>query len=177
MGIIIVKFLKFSGTKNFNPKWNQIDDRINRTSYTGVYQVENSYPKNPEGRTGISGRGILGRWGPNHAADSIVTRWKLENGQKVFDARTKKPVLQMCVIQRHDTNEWAIPGGMVDLGEEIGQTLIREFMEEALNSLQQTDAKLADEQVKLITRFFDKGGLDVYRGYIKASIETLKSPY
>jgi len=30
--------------------------------------------RNPVGRTGIQGRGWLGRWGPNHAADSIVTR-------------------------------------------------------------------------------------------------------
>ena len=30
--------------------------------------------RNPVGRTGIRGRGCLGRWGPNHAADPIVTR-------------------------------------------------------------------------------------------------------
>ena len=30
--------------------------------------------KNPKGKTGIRGRGELGRWGPNHAADVIVTR-------------------------------------------------------------------------------------------------------
>jgi len=27
------------------------------------------------GRTGICGRGLLGRWGPNHAADPVVTRY------------------------------------------------------------------------------------------------------
>lgn len=26
------------------------------------------------GRTGLTGRGLLGRYGPNHAADPIVTR-------------------------------------------------------------------------------------------------------
>jgi len=31
--------------------------------------------RNPIGRTGIRGRGCLGRWGPNHAADPIVTRY------------------------------------------------------------------------------------------------------
>ena len=30
--------------------------------------------RNPIGRTGMTGRGLLGRWGPNHAADPIVTR-------------------------------------------------------------------------------------------------------
>ena len=32
------------------------------------------YPLNPRGRTGLRGRGLLGAWGPNHAADPIVTR-------------------------------------------------------------------------------------------------------
>jgi hypothetical protein len=31
-------------------------------------------PLNPLGRTGMNGRGLLGRFGPNHAADPIVTR-------------------------------------------------------------------------------------------------------
>ena len=26
------------------------------------------------GRTGMVGRGLLGKWGPNHAVDPIVTR-------------------------------------------------------------------------------------------------------
>ena len=39
-------------------------------------------PLNPVGRTGLCGRGLLGKWGPNHAADPIVTRPKLdEEGQ------------------------------------------------------------------------------------------------
>jgi len=33
-----------------------------------------SLPLNPRGRTGLRGRGLLGQWGPNHAADPIVTR-------------------------------------------------------------------------------------------------------
>jgi ADP-ribose pyrophosphatase len=33
-------------------------------------------PLNPYGRTGLTGRGLLGKWGPNHAADPIVTRWE-----------------------------------------------------------------------------------------------------
>ena len=33
--------------------------------------------RNPVGRTGMIGRGLLGRWGPNHAADPVVTRYKM----------------------------------------------------------------------------------------------------
>lgn len=32
-------------------------------------------PRNPIGRTGLRGRGSLGSWGPNFAADLLVTRW------------------------------------------------------------------------------------------------------
>jgi len=33
------------------------------------------FVRNPIGRTGMHGRGLLGRWGPNHAADPVVTRY------------------------------------------------------------------------------------------------------
>ena len=57
------------------------------------------------------GRGQLGKWGPNHAADPVVTRWKRDdNGQIFLHPKTNKPVLQFVSIQRLDTNAWAIPG-------------------------------------------------------------------
>ena len=79
------------------------------------------------------------RWGPNHAADPIVTRWQREEGgQVVSDAETGKQVdtfrwwcyleiftlskvqvLEFVAIQRKDTGAWAIPGGMVDPGEKV----------------------------------------------------------
>lgn len=39
----------------------------------------------------------------------------------------------MVAIQRRDNSMWAIPGGMVDSGEKVTNTLKREFIEEALN--------------------------------------------
>ena len=56
----------------------------------------------------MRGRGLLGKWGPNHAADPIVTRFHPQTGQ-----------LQMVAIKRKDTGDWAIPGGMVDAGEKV----------------------------------------------------------
>lgn len=55
-------------------KWNEIDGKSDRRSYEGVYEVRDGRPINPIGRTGVTGRGQLGKWGPNHAADPIVTR-------------------------------------------------------------------------------------------------------
>ncbi|EOD08262.1 hypothetical protein EMIHUDRAFT_249179, partial [Emiliania huxleyi CCMP1516] len=80
-------------------------------------------PVNPRGRTGVCGRGMLGKWGPNRAADPIVTRWKPGDKRK----------LQIVAIQRGDTGVWALPGGMVDAGEVVSVTVRREFAEEAGN--------------------------------------------
>lgn len=60
---------------NFTPRWNEVEESgLDRRSYEGSYLVEDGYPLNPVGRTGLKGRGSLGKWGPNHAADCIVTR-------------------------------------------------------------------------------------------------------
>lgn len=122
-------------------------------------------PLNPVGRTGIIGRGLLGRWGPNHAADPIVTRWKRDGAKAVqLDVHTGKPILQFVAIQRRDSGEWAIPGGMVDPGETVSTTLMREFMEEALNFLEKDDCERKTLQDS-ITEFFAKGD-EIYKGYV-----------
>jgi len=150
---------------DFNPEWNSLDKSINRVSHEGPYQVQGGRPLNIRGRTGLAGRGVLGKWGPNHAADPIVTRWQRgEDGQVVSDKGTGKQVLEFVAIQRKDTGAWAIPGGMVDPGEKVSVTVKREFMEEALDS---TGA--AKENVGALTEMVDKffeGGEEVYRGYV-----------
>jgi ADP-ribose pyrophosphatase len=80
---------------------------------------ETGRPMNPVGRTGIAGRGLLGKWGPNYAADPIITRINSETRQ-----------VEMLAVQRRDNGQWAIPGGMVDKGEEVSKTLARELEEE-----------------------------------------------
>ena len=116
-------------------KFNISSDTIDRTSFTGKYEINaGGRPLNPVGRTGITGRGHLGKWGPNHAADPIVTSWKRRNNDKVLDKKSGKPILRFISIFRKKDSEWAIPGGMVDPGENISQTLKREFAEEALDS-------------------------------------------
>ncbi|XP_030385266.1 ADP-ribose pyrophosphatase, mitochondrial [Scaptodrosophila lebanonensis] len=145
-------------SETFKPQWNQLDGNVNRVSYHGAYHIKDGLPRNPIGRTGISGRGLLGRWGPNHAADPIVTRWKRnDSGGMVSDSKTGKNILQMVAIQRQDNKLWAIPGGMVDPGENVSVTLKREFTEEALNF---TDKGL------MVEEFFKSGGVQVYSGYV-----------
>ena len=76
-------------------------------------------PLNPFGRTGLKGRGLLGKWGRNQAGDPLVTSVNPTSGQ-----------LQLLVIERVDSGRCALPGGMVDGGETISETVARELLEE-----------------------------------------------
>ncbi|XP_060522797.1 ADP-ribose pyrophosphatase, mitochondrial isoform X2 [Cylas formicarius] len=147
---------------SFKPKWNELDGKVNRKSYEGEYSISDGRPMNPAGRTGVKGRGVLGKWGPNHAADPIVTRWKRVDGARVLDTKSNKPVLQFCAIQRHDCDEWALPGGMVDPGESVSATLKREFIEEAFNGLAKEPS---EPELRMIDDFFENG-MEIYRGYV-----------
>lgn len=139
---------------------------INRESYLGDYKISEKVPLNPLGRTGIKGRGLLGRWGPNHAADPIITRWKRNGtGALEINRQTEKPILQFVGIQRRDSLEWAIPGGMVDSGESVSSTLKREFMEEAMNSLEKDKDSDSEEMEQTLNKFFESGNL-IYKGYV-----------
>jgi ADP-ribose pyrophosphatase len=135
-------------------EWN------NRHSYEGELVFNRTgRPRNPRGRTGMSGRGLLGKWGANHAADPIVTRYD-PAGPSGKDGGPRK--LQMVAIRRRDTGEWAIPGGMVDAGEAVSLTVKREFKEEAGNLRDEGERerfnKLTDELFKQDTV--------VYLGYV-----------
>lgn len=109
---------------------------------------------------------FLGHFGPNHAADPIVTRWKRdENGEKLQHPRTGKPILQFVCIRRKDTNEFAIPGGMVDRKEKVTETLQREFEEETMN-LPQMDSRAKHALMATVKDVFENGGIRVYCGYV-----------
>jgi len=133
--------------------FNKIDGKIDRQSFTGEYKIdkETGRPLNPVGRTGMTGRGLLGRWGPNHAADPIVTRF-LEGK------------LQFIAIKRKDGGGWAIPGGMVEAGETVSLTLKREFGEEAMD-LNSKSKEEADKIMAKIDEMFAHG-IEIFKGYV-----------
>ena len=102
--------------------------------------------RNPKGKTGIKGRGLLGKFGPNHAVDTIVTRCDQATGK-----------LQGLVIDRVDgdgtTLAW--PGGMINPGDDASITVRKEFTEEAV------------KEGAVVDRLFSecKEGV-VYRGFV-----------
>lgn len=107
-------------------------------------------PRNPKGRTGMEERGLLGLWGANCAADPIVTK-------KVGDS------IYFVAVQRGDTGEWALPGGMTE-GKSVPATLKTEFKEEALRMVE-GNSLMTPQIEDAVEKLFSKGEL-VYRGYV-----------
>lgn len=112
----------FYDRKNTDQVWKNRDDI--------KLDPENGRPLNPNGRTGLQGRGLLGHWGPNFAVDNLVVFHDPDSG-----------MFNLLVIQRRD-NTWAFPGGMVDAGETKAQALPRELAEEVGISIGDTKAQL-----------------------------------
>jgi len=139
------------------PDASLIDFSKQRRSFEGKIVVDSmGRPLNPRGRTGLRGRGLLGKFGPNHAADPIVMRRK--PGSARADNR-----FQMVAIIRQDGGKWAIPGGMVDDGELVSQTLRREFSEEATAA---QNPKQKQQITQQLDQVFASGGHLVYEGYV-----------
>eukprot|EP00049_Salpingoeca_infusionum_P018205 m.356183 g.356183 ORF g.356183 m.356183 type:complete len:307 (+) comp17467_c0_seq1:756-1676(+) len=140
--------------------WNQ----GTRKSLEGNYEVVGLRPRNPRGRTGMTERGLLGKFGPNFAADPLVSRWKRDAAGQVVKDASGTPIIEVVLIKRRDNGEWAIPGGMVDAGDSVSATLKKEFGEEAMNSLE-----ASAEEALAIKQHIDelfKHGEQIYAGYV-----------
>ncbi|CDW56925.1 hypothetical protein TTRE_0000520801 [Trichuris trichiura] len=74
-----------------NIPFNRLENGIDRRSVKGGYKVVGGRPMNPAGRTGITGRGDLLRWGPNHIS-CIDLRREIGNETAVY-------LLQLRVVR------------------------------------------------------------------------------
>lgn len=113
------------------PVWNNEMNKLEFHKISDICYIDNSgKPLNPLGRTGIRGRGLLGKWGGNLAGDLIL-------------ARVKHGEIQYVTIVRKDNHQLSTTGGMVDpsdiLNNDTQDKLIngllnaafREYIEEA----------------------------------------------
>jgi ADP-ribose pyrophosphatase len=92
----------------------------------------------------IKGRGVLGNWGANFAADPIVTYYDDTVGN-----------FKILLILRENDLKWAFPGGMVDPEDSnVSMTAQRELKEETELSLKELKEK---EKVK---------EREIYKGYV-----------
>lgn len=78
----------------------------------GLPNPDRGIPRHPIGRTGLTGRGLLGKWGPNHARDHVITRWK-RGGNDTRIERKSRPLLEVLVIKKYTADCWALPGAIL----------------------------------------------------------------
>ena len=111
---------------------NQVTDLKARRSFTGdlLYDPEGR-PLNPKGRTGIIGRGLLGKWGPNFAADPVVTRLNPITSD-----------LEVLLIKREGTHQWGLPGAIILDMETPWQAAGRSLKQKTNLELDFHDAKI-----------------------------------
>ncbi|XP_076821164.1 transient receptor potential cation channel subfamily M member-like 2 [Clavelina lepadiformis] len=137
--------------------------KVDRTSYVGRYLVVDGFPRNPRGRTGLAGRGVLGRYGPNHSAVWAFTRWK-KNGQDIVKTADGRRVIEFISYKRQDTKQWAIPGGMVKAAKNVSDTWARKFIKELLEK-----SKINTDKEDYFLNF---AGIEVFKGYSDDSRNT-----
>lgn len=118
---------------------------------------------NPFGRTGIAGRGLLGKWGPNYAADPVITC--IDPGDNS---------VKLLAVQRKDNGQWAIPGGMVDKGEEISRTLTRELLEETGVALDMNRGRLVYQGYVDDPRNTDHAWMETTAKHLHLDLETAR---
>ncbi|XP_063692912.1 transient receptor potential cation channel subfamily M member-like 2 isoform X2 [Bolinopsis microptera] len=156
-----------SNSNNIIGAFNQIididGDKVDRVSFCGNYQIVEGVPLNPRGRTGISGRGQLNRWGPNHSAEPIVTRWARDIHNEEIKLNGH-PVMEFVGVFLKESRKWALPGGFIRHGEMLTTALKREFSEDALGGMDMESEER--EHVRLMLKEHLSLGIAVYKGYV-----------
>lgn len=113
------------------PVWDPDNDQVVFLRVLDACYIDDlGRPKNPLGRTGISGRGSLGKYGANHAADMIPGYFDPDTGEFYF-----------LTIRRRDTCEVACAGGMIDPGDQA------KVAKQATNLVIQTSKNAAAREI------------------------------
>lgn len=138
-------------TYSFDPAGTCLKDSpCHVDAFNGLYL-------NPRGRTGITGRGKLGKFGPNHAADVIVTC-------TIDDEHFA------LMVEKHlsDSATLAWPAGMIEAGQTVPDALRAELTQEAVRESNAVDKLFAECDCGLVYR----GWVDDFRNTDNAWMET-----
>ncbi len=114
-----------------------VPDLQRRVSLAGNLTLDTEgRPRNPLGRTGLSGRGFWGRWGPNAAVDPVITR---------LQPRSRE--LEILLIKRGSADQWALPGGIIRNGDSVSMAAARSLLEKTSLQIDPTRFLSVGEQV------------------------------
>jgi len=143
--------------------WNKLENGDDRRSYEGIYQVVGLVPLNPCGRTGLCGRGKLAKWGPNHVALPIITRYAHdENGEKVY--MSGKPLLE-TLLHKRGNDLFGLPESCTNRDDPLSNEIRDLFQEHRLTS------ENTGKTLKRISKVLNSGVL-IYRGYLDSEYNT-----
>ncbi|KRX37966.1 ADP-ribose pyrophosphatase, mitochondrial [Trichinella nativa] len=140
---------------NFEPRFNDYDNNVDRRRLKKhingkhkSYALNGKYPLNPNGRTGVTGRGVLRRYGPNYLVQILISR-----GQSVRE---------YIVVEPEN------PDGLVSFPEDFVDSTEFAFI----------PPKLYDLLLKELSKFYDprhatyllektfKNKVELYRGFV-----------
>lgn len=144
--------------------FNCLDEGINRRSHTGMIDVVNQLPRNPVGRTGIAGRGLLARWGPNHATHIVATRWKIGEDGLIVQKQDKN-VLEFVAVKSPQSLKWAMPGGPMEVGESVSSSLRRILTKKVLVAVKPAIAEEIGNLGQRVDAIIENA-TEVYKGYM-----------
>lgn len=123
--------------------------------------VSDGRPRNPIGRTGMTGRGLLGLWGPNVAVDQVVTRW-MRNKQNMLIERMGRPVLEVVLLKRANM-VWCVPGAFA-MADGVNPALRKAF---GLDK----DSVKAHEDLREVEKILQRSTV-IFQGYMDDSRNT-----
>jgi hypothetical protein len=134
-------------------------------------------PLNPDGPTGLAGRGLYGCWGFNWSVDCLITRDAVDADGKLRLNKRGKPLMEHIAIDRADGGKGgessiAIPGGMennilkdgVVVAEKTFETAAGEFREEVMGD-EESDAIRGENTNDILQQAF-KEAFDLFEGKV-----------
>lgn len=162
----------------FKPKWNsvvtyrdkdlrrEVDRRswIDKDNQPLRYALDSvGVPINPMGRTGIRGKGVLWRWGPNHVIKAVVTRWRRKYTADLLPTASYlyvegKRVLEFITVPKTEFSEglsevnYGLPGDVLHGESNTYSILCKAFMTYVLEQ-PESDQALRFDQSDMIQYF------------------------
>uniref|UniRef100_A0A5S6R3W0 ADP-ribose pyrophosphatase, mitochondrial n=1 Tax=Trichuris muris TaxID=70415 RepID=A0A5S6R3W0_TRIMR len=119
-------------------KFNKKDGQVQRRSILGKYAVnDKNTPLNPNGRTGLSGRGWLPRYGPNHLVVLVLKRKSYCDQYAVMDKGSSYELDMFPSDFVNDPYEEVVPAKLLNMMinglKEFSEKSKQEIISRAIN--------------------------------------------
>jgi len=150
-------------------QFNAVDGKVDRTSLYIPYAVVDGDPMNPVGRTGLKGRGLLQKWGPNKFAVTVITRWARPGTGNVFSIKNKQ-VIEVLLVKNDKDSPYTLPKLRCDT--EIDDKSHKKVVKSVCYDYEEVSAAENQNVDKLIESAFVDQYNPIYKGYFDDTVNT-----